>query len=484
MESYKSPNDINAYYYDRKIYKINQLLPAKDRYNFEEYEEKSFDELLLGLNDSINIIMNYHNNIANLPKAIEILRDIVYHKDFHILPIFNDIQFAQSFFNVINIQSSSMTPTFKHCLEIISNIWYYTSDLSSPITNENIVKAVVRFCGSTNQKEILPYAFFAIANYCGISLEARNGLLSLNIFSALQKYLRQSTCKEPVRSGLRLSLNLMIHGVEDIWSDIRTLIPISRCHIQHVNKCNRELAAKCLNKILNFPQTVQDCIDMQVHIKLYETIKQYKYNNYVFGSALLFVHHGFDEIFTTLEFVQIIHNHLTRLMKSSDHQSDDLTEINQENANYSEENELNCGKDYSTLFTLISKLLPKIHEILYELNTFNLIIKIAREGTFENMTAAAFCLSNYIANAPIQKAAEIGRNGGFEACINILDSDTDSIILENLHAIYILLNFDGVTFIPLAQNNELENILNTINTENQECQEKIAIIHEILNPKE
>ena len=111
-----------------------------------------------------------------LNSSIEQIHKLFGHPEFSLLPIFFDIDFVNSLVFLLNYN----TKTGVLAAEVIGNIWYYLEDFGNIFTSKKFVQAVYQCCSQFNQPELIPPAFFAIANFCAISVEARDLFLENN----------------------------------------------------------------------------------------------------------------------------------------------------------------------------------------------------------------------------------------------------------------------------------------------------------------
>lgn len=435
--NYKS-SEVEASF-EQKSNKTFLFFPVRDCYSDSIENEEAYEELFTDFINDYNIILDYEHNISNIYRAINKLKKIVFHSQFQLIPIFSASEFVNAFSNIIRVQSSEYQII---CLEIIANLWRWVEDDSTGLTDHELVKSVIKFCDETNQSEILPYAYFAIANYCAISNETREYAKSLKIINKLEYYMRRETIPIHVKSGLRLSLNILLNGVEDIWMDIIPLISKFRFHVQSSDQKNRSLAAKCLMLIVQNTQCIDACLSQIVHISVYNSIIQLSYSPHVFDLALLFVQAGIYQEYITIDFI----NYCNSLLD-------------------------NFELDITSFFNLINELMPFIKQMLYDQGTISKIIQTALEGSFENMKSATLCLIKFMNSVDLQVKFEIASSGAFEACCNLIGTSIDSYVylLSILETIYDLLAYDITTFLKIAKDKDLDEILQNSEIEDEDC---------------
>lgn len=441
------------------------FFPVRDHYSNSDLNEPPYEDLYNEFKNEYEILLNYKHNIANIPRAISKCKELIFHSQFQLIPIFYSKEFVSTFSNIISEQTSEVKAC---CLEIIGNLWNCLNDDSTFLTDQEFVANVIRLCDDTHLSDIPPKVYFAMANYCAISKETRE--YAKSIIRKLNHYMRRETTDGHTKSGLRLSLNLLLHGVDDIWNDIKPLISIFRCHVQSLNIKNRSLAAKCLILILQsknekeqekWPNKkyVDEFRSQDVPKDVYKSIIHLEeYCPRVFDLALLLVQAGlYDDLKMFL--------------------SDDFI-------NFCEKILYNFDLNISSFFDLISELMPQINQTLYEKELISRIIDIANDGSFENMKSATFCLIKFMNTVDSQLRIETAANGAFQACCNLIGTSIDSIecIVALLETIYSLLTFDSERFLDLAQSYDLKQSLINSDFEDQtifeEAQKIINFISE------
>ena len=422
-----------------------------DNFTYDDDDEE-FQKIDYDLNQSLEIILNFQQNQNCIYKAISTVAKFAYNLQIEKNDIFVNDNFTEALINIMKFYGS--TPMLKKCLIIISNIWSQFKNITLSNANCNMLNVLIHYCQLINNTEISPYAFFAVANFCGISKETRDLLINMNIFSSLLTYMRRETRKYQVRSGLRLSLNLLVYGVNDIWEQVIPLIPIFRVHVCNISNKNRKLAAKCINKILIYDDYVQKCVEMEVHNKVYEAIQFYEYCGNLLDTALLFVHSGIDNVFISDEFVQKIASILEK------------TKVN----------------NLTSIFALISELMPKIYHYPYFNDILSTTLVISLNGTYENMIAATYSLLRYLNLETLtrEQIIEVGVNGCFEAATNAVSSNCE-FLDQALYAIYNFLCIDKLTFSTISSEINLEEILLSCCVDDHNNYNQVQMILNILH---
>lgn len=430
--------------------------PIKDCHSNSDDDALSYDILFTNFEKEYGILLNYENNLLSIPQAINSFHKLVFHSQFQLNNIFLREEFADAL-SFITVSQSFDTKNM--CLEIIGNLWNSLNNTSTPLTSEKIINTVVGFCtpGYSNQHDILPNAFFAVANLCAMSKNTRDMLISLNIIYYLDKYLTQQTCHRQVYSGLRLSFNLLVYGVDDIWNLIAPLICKIRFHTLNIDLKNRALAARCLILITKNTEHIKECLKQNVHSYVFKSITENInfYCNDIFDLATRFIQAGIFDNFLTLEFVEYCNSFLDRC----------------DNIN-----------DASSFFILLTELIPQINQLLIAQGTIYKIIRVANNGSFENMKSATFLLIKFLKTVDSKTSNKIADNGAFEAFCNLVGVTLDpSDLLNILESIYHFLLTDKDVFLNKAFYLDLENSLNLCEVEDEICNKQLHLILSILS---
>lgn len=433
--------------------KCNRTLlftPVRDYYSNSESNKLSYEDLLDEFDKRYGILLDHKYNFTNVSEAIKVFHDLIFHSQFQLTQCFYSKEFVDAFSEILLMTQSYETR--KYCLEIVGKLWNFVNDCSTPLTDQNLVESVIHFCGEINQSE----AYFAIANYCAISNETRNQAVDLKILGIkyLQHYMKRETVHDHVYSGLRLSLNILLHGVDDIWDYVKPLISKFRFHIQSLNEKNRSLAAKCLILIAQNSQYIEECLLQNVHLKTYQSIINLSYTPHVFDLAVLFIQSEVYDDYITYDF----NSYCNSLLDT-------------------------CDQDMTSFFILLSELMPKINKILYQQGTIDKILEVAINGSFENMKSATFCLIDFMSTVDSQIQIETARNGAFEACCNLVGTGVDSnvnllVILQTIHD---FLKLDSSIFLDIALELDIGSIFSSSEIEDQKCFQQAQLILDFIS---
>ena len=137
-----------------------------DNFTYDDDDEE-FQKIDYDLNQSLEIILNFQQNQNCIYKAISTVAKFAYNLQIEKNDIFVNDNFTEALINIMKFYGS--TPMLKKCLIIISNIWSQFKNITLSNANCNMLNVLIHYCQLINNTEISPYAFFAVANFCGIS---------------------------------------------------------------------------------------------------------------------------------------------------------------------------------------------------------------------------------------------------------------------------------------------------------------------------
>lgn len=433
--------------------------PERDRFSNPECDSEPYEAILDQFMQSGSIFIHDQNNLTNIRYAIKIFYNLTHHSKFQIsLPVFKDFEFANSFFIALQTQANNDKNYGEYCFEIISNIWSFCTDLSSPFTNESFAVILIRNCNPQHMPDLFPFAMHAIANYCAISKDARDILLSKNIFPILLTYIKREQRIKNVISGLRLSVNLILPGTDQIYDSVKQLIPILRVHLQHINTEIRKLASKCLILILR-EDHISDCIYNNIHIKLFESIIHFNFQPVeLIQLANIFIDNGCDSEYITEDFI----NFLAHTLEQMPEDHDSIQEI--------------C--------TLLTTIMPKVMPLLLQTGIVSSLIKIALNGSFKNTKHATLLLIRLLPLLDAETQEQISYEGAFEACLNLAGS---GVVSSGKYSVLIystilnIIKLNEPRFIGLAVDQDFDSVLDSLEVEDEKCQEIIELLKQKVN---
>jgi hypothetical protein len=338
-----------------------------------------------------------------------------------------------------------------HAVQIVSQLWKLIPDIECPLASRPLVHAVMRLCSfvSVTMPEVRPAAFFALANFSGISCDARNALIELGVLSHVDLYLSSYTCSEHVRSGLRLASNLLAYGVADVAAIVDNLTSVLRCHLLHQYDRNRQCSARCITLLLSDPIGLERCIDFEVPAKLCECIaKDDVYLGEVFGAVCAFLRHGEDEHFVEPEFLDVLVDILDQ----------------------------NLDLPMLELFQLLSYLVVKVPINFWKLHCIPCLFKQLSDGCFENQAAAALLMFSILTHFGIEIAKEIATEDFCGAVLGILasmDDDEQKIVVTGIAE---LIRYEDPELLEIWQNVELVNLIESLAMEHGSLHEFLPLI--------
>ena len=410
--------------------------------------------------DLISNFPNYLNNLENCCKVKETLSkicSIFCHENFVILPIFNDIKFIDLLTSFLNFGGEEAI----YILKIVGNIWYHLDKFNNCFTDKKLVRRVCQCCSNFGAPDILPFAFFAIANFYGISREARIDVMEMDLKNSLLRFLRSYSRNQHLKAGLRLLNNLFLYDDDHDDDNFNVqVIPILRCHLMYINPEIRVLSAKCLNYLLLKRKYLDKMIEYDVPeniaICLIESNNKRMYLSEIFDSAYFFVKEGICEYFLTFEFIDSI-----RIV------------LNNEQMNV----------NFYSLFKLFSILIPKIYEtfnkLLFE-DILPLLCEYSLKSVFQNKIGACLCISKILELSTTEVKLELAEKGVLEAFIIILENENETDLCWLLYHIYNIICLDCNRFKQVCYDNHLLDIISEIVCDNEYINTYINLIIDLL----
>jgi hypothetical protein len=367
-------------------------------------------------------IPNYSFSLAQSAPfltGLKFLNALIKHPDFEEFSLFLNPDFVAHWPQVLSQLISTIVENAVQAIEVVAQLWKIISDSESPLASEPFVVEIFRAL-SNPLPALKPSVFFAFANYCAISRHARDRLIALGLDSHLVRYLEAFTCNDHVRSGLRLARNILNFGVDDVLPLAERLIPIFRCHLLHAGEKNRRLAAHCLTLLIDNAVLFPRCVELEVPTQLcYCAEHDPVYSNELFAAVSLFVAHGYDTPFVTVDFLSVLAGILAE----------------------------NLEVPMPAFFTLVRKLMVIMG------NRFGGFLSglfcQAEKGCFENRSAAVGILFAWIENCDAGEIKLLATEQLFHSAIEVLQS-ADGAVAEAI--------LRGVLRIHALQDEELNAI--------------------------